>query len=472
MTYSGAMPARPVAGEVTQSVLDFHNQVPPQVAAKLYRELGEPSNVMLNILRMTSRKIYVPHYKYSAEGEGRITGSITVNGTVTQNSVDTVLVVTIASGDHVNGQTYPVIGDIITDTAAKGYAQYRVVAKSVAAPTANTITIAPEDVGTAIGTITAGDILTVTSRSKGNKTGHSQSRNNFPVMRDFYCQQLDETVEMGGRAMIVPTYSHPEGTFDYEFAKAQIRLERNMGGALLMGDITTATNTAVLAGEAAQWGTTDGIGEIPSTTRGLYKWGVKIGSSVTVAASAEALTDFRAIKEYYLTQGINPATVLSLGGFRRIDNYSRLILAANANGGADYITKLVQGNPATGGKDGYVAYFDFQGFKQGSTVFNLAELAELTDPTMFGTTGHGGTNLMISIPLTTIQSARNADVSYPNFAIMYLANAGYSRELEDITIAGAGGGVYQTTIDKKIRTIRTDFGLFCMGGNQIRLTPA
>ena len=140
MTYAATTPPKANAGQINQAALNYYLQIPPQIEAMVYKELGLPTNNIYNAIQMFGRKMLRKPPFLSVEVEGKITANITTTGSASAASPNTDITLTLSTADHTNGKSFPRPGYIVT-MPTQNYAQARIMAKDETNPTAHTITL-------------------------------------------------------------------------------------------------------------------------------------------------------------------------------------------------------------------------------------------------------------------------------------------------------------------------------------------
>lgn len=319
------------------------------------------------------------------------------------------------------------------------------------------------------------EVIVLTNAQAGGMagtTGYSQGW----TPRQFFLQILKGATAWEGHQLTSQLWFEPafnmdgsvKGLVSYDQAITQSRLERDLSGAYLFGNL----NQSAITQTSARTSKTNYV----YTMKGLIPTIQDLGNTYEIAANAFDLDDLYNIKDYMIREGITSNTALLAVGSKLSKNIDDAIKTYLQGNGTDFTKEVMDffdlngnGND-TSRKDMAIA-MGFRNIYMYGFNWVKNEINEFSDPTSFGAPGYNYPTAGLVIPMGYVKQPNGAN-SEMNIAEKYVEANGYSRKVEIIPIAGAGNWNPKVIADDlaEIQT-RMHRGLQIMSANNCTYIP-
>ena len=446
---------------LSTDILTSLNINKPDVYMKLVRARGDQGLDYFDLIKLLGNVLPASQEKLTHFEDDWFIETFNSLGTVTQNaagaSADIVL---SASNLDANKKFFPRLWDVVM-LPSRVTCSISAIVKTNSGSTV-TLTLVPNDVTDAIGTITAGQELIITTNAFAEDSEQPDGVVNKTRQFDVYMQICKEAFVVSGSAATNSTWftqvsdgEDINGYFvdgqpmmDYRFRKA-------IAGALIWQKETT--NTLVDSTPGTQVQTTMGLdpyirqhGNVLPYTQGLFS--VKRFDQITKIQDKE-----RAPEESLFLSGID----LDI----EIEN-SLVDYFGNTN--IVYAQKAIT-NKVFNGNEGLAAEVGFQYLKKGQRTYCFKRMSILSHPKMTGAAGYNQAGLGYVIPLGNKKDAQTGDaIPYMGMAYKQLGRDNRMLNIWQVSGAGASGPAnYVIGRDRAQYFMRGQFAARHMAGNQM-----
>lgn len=435
---------------------------------KLYSQHGDQFMPLFQLFRSMGKEVPVANEVFNWFEDNYIHDIIHSKNTVGAPGAGNAQSITLDSTDLVVSGTsyryYPRLNDIITFHNEK---QGIITAIDVSVPSAPVLTVYPLRNTDDLGALTAGDELIITSNAFQEGTDQPTGAYRGSTKRTGYCQIFKEAFEITGSELARQRryefydevagewMAYREGQYDVDY-----RLALKIDGAFLMGTSTTSTNynTSIPAasnGETLESRTTDGI--IPTIRDRGYVY--------SYAPGTFGITDFDFIARRMVRERATSPYVLCISGILINQEIENAAAAFTKDTAVDF-TKVT--NNIFGGNEALALSIGFKSIQKSGKTFLLSQNDNFSNPKLYGAAGYDHEKMGIFIPVDKVKDPKSGDM-IDSFSIRYMSYGNYSRKYEVWEMKGAGGGTYNSTIDKAAFEVRAHVGLQITAANRLIL---
>jgi len=442
----------PIAQPTSYSIRSLHeHQFKPSVMDTLYKTYGDGFHA-LDILRSLNRKSMVSNETMTAEEQGYDHRTITIDSTADGLSdYQRTIVLDSEDLDSANNY-YPRVGFTVTfGNTTSGFTQAR-ISSILAAGAVVTLTVdqydqtktSLKDLATA-GVIAAGKEVSIGDSAFGVETPQPRATSVGTFERKFYAQIFKESLGFGGMELAKQKWVNVQGDalFNYEFARVEFGLDRQLETALIMGQINDNGSGAVNLTDVSS---VTGAAVPVYKNKGIWTWIDELGGEVDYSMSAGfEISDFDLSSEYLESQGITNNVVLCLVGgglMRRIENSGVDFVRGNEGGLNWTFTNIGAGNLIESGAPSMTLDIGFQAIKKGGVLYLFHVLPIFNNPFLFGINSYGLKDSGMMIPISRVKDAKSGEM-IPNLQYKYVGLGNYSRERVVGSLAGMDGFLQQ-----------------------------
>ena len=412
-------------------------------------------------LQMIGNEEPVAQEQYYDWEEGYIWDTFKVRANVAAPGAGNPIVIVVAAASMTaDNKFFPQANDVVLfKNQATGF--IRSVDKTTD-PTAPALTIVPFVVGTDIGAVVAGEEIVVATNAWGEGAGMPQGRVTKPTMRTGHLTSVRTALDVSGTEMTNATrlkrLSDGSGNFLgwYDFEK-QVYLDFRHSGkisrTLLISELTT--NITQVLDATSTMGSAVAHG-----TEGLITAMNARAIPYTKASGALVLDDFYAM-DLALTKEYNNGNVIALCGNKRLQNITKILLAANYSTGIDLTVNSGVVGDATGDfttPRGRAMAIGFQSFDTGVRTWHFKNMWEFNDPKGLGATGFPYQDMMAVFPSGKTTDAKDRNKLVPYSSAAYKKLGDYSRRMEIWQNGAAGPGPKIGSLDVHNDYMRTSIG--------------
>jgi hypothetical protein len=413
------------------STLDIHK---PDIDDEFYERYIDEL-LLLDFMEMLKQTKPVRQTSYSHYEAPQLRSYVNANGTQTVATPGNPMTITLQHDNHLNSgkSSYPRVNDLVH---FKNYVVGLIYSKDVSVDFAHTITVYPVQQTDAIGTVTAGDSVTIISNAWPAGSGGNTGKTWTAIKYTNTCQITKEMFEAEGSEMTnqiwfeVPNADGTTGyVWTYEGEKNTFR-EMRLSMELNLIITPPVTSTFLLA---AGYRTSEAM--IPYIqNQGGIQYNYTQGQ-FTLAEHKKMLKLLDKggtyANEYAFIQGID-----------LYDEYETFIMNTMQNGAISY-----------GGFQGGETMAIKLGFRSISTLgytFHLKRYRLFNNQNILGAPGFDYPGLGICMPMKTMVHPKTGK-PVPYFRLRNKEMAGYNRGMEHWVLGGAGGSSkgYTSAVDTK-----------------------
>jgi len=456
----------------------YNAMLNPQVWADLIQRYGKGIGLH-DILFFAERTAPVKAHTTTLFEEGAIHKLITIGASEVAIAVATANIsVSLAAGDFdANGKAFLAVGDSIivppkylTLDGAATYEplHYQVVSVDTGATTSKVYTCTALNDGTALAVaIPAGTQLMVTPGNYAPGSDGAKPKSTGWYSKSYYTSIKKAAWAIEGSSQSNERYFEKlkgggTGMFTRATQEADFHLTKAINDELLIGEVPsnlTQTNrdsdANTVYGTAGLWPTMNAYG-----MKQFY-------------TAPYAITDFDAIKDLFLSQGvINSNAIFGVGS--TLNQYIE-------NSGLDFLKDF------SGGTDLMRSFnsmgIEFKYIKKNSIQFQLQEIASFGDPTAFGASAYyfkeaGFICPDVDVTVRSNMGDASTAIKMKNLLLGYKNYNGENRtRVSKVTpgmadINGVGGNIAVDAYDDIRGNLLSEFALFVLKPNQmIRVMP-
>ena len=469
----------PMAENISQQVLDIHEAIlDPQWIKKEYVLAQLAPNNFANFLRMHGAEMPISRMNFKAAYSGKPWTTIHNLNPIADPGVNNSVSITLSPQDHINGESFPRLMDVMAFPKATGYVEGLIVAKdSTTNPNAHVISVQPISAGADFGALTAGEELIVVSNAYADGMGHSDGRVSYPVELEFYLginkEQVKSDLIAGITALKYPRMAENgkeiEGMVDRSWFQAMLSVERQHSYDMMWAQEATNPNLVISAALSALLG--GGANNKVTRTKGFMRWADDMGWTDNITLGAEAIADLQAWGDYFISQGIYTRNIWSLLGRSRLANYNQIFKTyTDQGGGMKYVTELLENSNSPDVRAGYAAFFDFNKITLGDFNFLLTSVADFNELTGMNAPGYNASQSGILFPMGRTPNKTGYDELgeiIPNIGHTYFKSYGknlkyYTYDIDFRKTTGV------SKVGKYIESVEGFFGMYF---NQCILIP-
>jgi hypothetical protein len=442
----------------TMSGLDIYE---PEVNAKLMRAHSHQGADWFLSLQMMGNEKPVSQEEYYDWEEGWIWETFKVRANVAAAGAGNQIVVVIAAANvTADYKFFPQANDVVL--FANQVTGFVVSVDKTTTPSAPALTIVPNNIGSNIGALAAGDEIVVYSNSWGEGASQPAGRVTKPTMRTGHLTSVRTSLDVTGTEMTNATKIKVlDGTgvnfLGWYGLERQVYLDFRHSGSisrkLLVDELTTNTSKVLdatsTAGNAVAYGTE---GLIPAMNARAIPY--------PKASGALTVDDFLAM-DLALTKEYNTGNVVALCGNKRMQNINKVLLAANYSTGIDLtVGSGVVGDAVTDETTpiGRAMAIGFKSIDTGVRTWHFKNMMEFNDPKGLGAVGFPYPDMMAVFPTGMTTDAKDRSKMIPFSGVVYKKLGDYSRRMEIWTGGAAGPGPKVGPIDVHNDWMRSSIG--------------
>lgn len=447
-----------VSSILTSQILSNLNFNKPENNAVLFRPYGDQGASWLITQQLLGAETPVAQEEYYAWEEGRIHESFLVRANVAAPGAgnDIVVVVSATSMDASNRFYVQVGDDVKFANQVSGYV--RSIDKTTV-PADPAITIAPHNVASDIGALTAGDEVIIYSNSWGEGSAQPESRVTKPTRRTGHLKIIKTTLSATGTEMTNDVWTKVidgGGNFLGWYNKTRqvdldFRHNLAISHALLVDELVDNTTRVVdassTAGNAVAYG-----------TEGLITAMAARAIQSSKASGAVVLDDFYTWN-LALTKQHNTSDVLALCGNKRMQNVIKILFAANYHTGVDWTEKTVASGIV--GDDSSARAramaIDVRTLDIDGRRWHFKNMNEFNNPETLGAENMPYRDMMAVVPIGNTIDAKSRSI-IPYSGIRYKKLGSYNRRMEIWTYGAAGEGPKVGSLDVHHDYMRSHMG--------------
>lgn len=469
------MPVDTFVDVLASDVLSGLDIYEPEHNARLMRAHSHQGADWFLTLQMIGNEEPVAQEQYYDWEEGYIWDTFKVRANVAAPGAGNQIVIVVAAASmNADNTFFPQANDtVVFKNQVTGFI---VSVDKTTDPTAPALTIVPNVAASDIGAVAAGDEVVIYGNAWGEGAGQPAGRITKPTMRTGHLTSVRTSLDVTGTEMTNATRVRVLdelgvnflGTYDLEKqVYLDIRHSGQISNKLLVDELTTNT-TKVLdatstAGNAVAYG-----------TEGLITAMNARAIPYPVASGALDLDDFYAM-DLALTKEYNSGDVIALCGNKRLQNITKVLLAANYNTGIDLTVNSGIVGDAVGALTtprGRAMAIGFQSFDTGTRNWHFKNMWEFNDPKRLGATGFPYQDMMAVFPSGRTTDAKDRSKLIPYTRVAYKKLGNYSRRMEIWQDGAAGPGPKSGSLDVKHDYMRSSIGARHVCVNRFLLVQA
>jgi hypothetical protein len=432
----------------------------PEHNAMLFRPLGDQGASWFITQQLLGFEKEVSAEEYYSWEEGRIHETFLVRANVAAPGAgnDIVVVVAAASMDASNRFYVQRGDDVKFANQVSGYV--RVVDKTTD-PTAPSITIAPYNVASDIGALTAGDEIVIYSNNASEGSDQPGSRITKPTKRTGHLTMVKSTFSTTGHERTNMTWTNiVDGVSGQFLGRYSIELDINLGfrhnlamsHKLLVSELTTNTtkvvdSTAIANADPVAYG-----------TEGLITAMAARAIQSAKASGAVVLDDFY-VWNLALTKQHNSSDVLAMCGNKRMQNVIKILFAANYNTGVDWTEKTMASGLVgdVGDTRARAMALDVRTLDIDGRRWHFKNMNEFNNPETLGAENMPYRDMMAVVPIGRTTDAKSREV-IPYSGMRFKKLGDYNRKMEVWEDGTAGPGAKNGQSDVKHHYMRSHIG--------------
>lgn len=439
-----------VAGPVTSQFISLLDILKPSVDPKLWNQYGW-DYYMSDDLLASGQSLPVDQAEYTHYEKNHIVEYATSASTVTQNTPGATLAVTLSATDHYDSGklSYPQTQRIFT---TRNRVPVMIIAKNTSTPGAHVITLEPCNPATAIGTISAGEVLVPITGAFGSGDTLFGDYANRVYKYTNQTMIRGDHMKLEGEAMASASWfqTNSGGTvftleIENDFAKV-FRMQEDL--ALMLLEKTQTNYTT--------------INKVIRTTEGLLPWIENHGGGIEMLDNEFVQANFDRINR----------RIVKRGGEKENKWYCGFILRQQMRA---YITDVMKNGAITYGafnqNKELAVNLGFESITVDGITHHLKNYALFNNEKVLGAPGFPFERYAVIMP-----SGSGSDPitgkKQPYMRLRYRAVPGYSREFEYGCIGGTGnkmGRQWQNFTDAVEIGYRSEKGFEGMCANKFQI---
>jgi hypothetical protein len=433
----------------------------PEHNARLMRAHSHQGADWFLTLQMIGNEAPVSQEQYYDWEEGYIWDTFKVRANVASPGAGNQIVIVIAAANlTADYKFFPQANDVVL--FANQVTGFIVSVDKTTTPSAPALTIVPNNIGSNIGALSAGDEIVVYSNAWGEGAGQPQGRVSKPTMRTGHLTSVRTSLDVSGTEMTNATRVKVLDEAGVNFLgwyglENQVYLDFRHSGSisrkLLVDELTT--NTSKVLDATSTTGSSIAYG-----TEGLLPAMNARAIPYPKASGALTIDDFLAM-DLAITKEYNTGNVIALCGNKRMQNVNKILLAANYSTGIDLTVGTgVVGDAVTDFTTprGRAMAIGFNSFDTGVRTWHFKNMMEFNDPKALGATGFPYPDIMAVFPTGSTTDAKDRSKMIPYSSVVFKKLGAYSRRMEIWQDGAAGPGPKNGSIDVHHDYMRTSIG--------------